>query len=205
MIGQVLRRAAPLAAVGLLAVALAAPREARAYSVDGKLGVGFEQTLTALDDGGADAVALPDLRASGFGVWGWIGNVGWEAVVGARAAVISGKPLDLAGFIAVGGHYNVFRAPRVNLSLGARALLGMARSVSAAGEAEAARLGAAFELPLRVVYFFADQFSIQASVGPTLAINGDRANPLTGQVRSTSLSLFRGGFSGGLGFTVWLR
>ncbi len=102
-------------------------------------------------------------------------------------------------------HYNVFRAPRVNLSAGLRVDTGFARAVDDAGNATAFRVGAALEVPLRAVYFLSEQFSISASVGPVVAFNRSDANPLTGARNSTSLSLFSGGFSGGLGFTVWLR
>lgn len=189
----------------LLLLALFSAGEAHAYSVDGKIGVGYEETLVSLSDGGA-TLAVPDIRAAGLGGWLYFGDLGLEVVLGARTLLLSGQPVDFAGFITLGAHYNVFRAPRVNLSAGLRIDTGFSRAVDpTTGEATAFRAGVAFELPLRAVYFLSEQFSISASVGPVLAVNGERANPLTGDSNSTNLSLFRGGFSGGLGFTVWLR
>ena len=178
------------------------PAPARAYSVDGKVGVGYEETLISLADGG---VGTPDVRAAGLGGWIYIGDLGLELILGLRTLLLSGQPVDLAGFVTAGAHYNVFRAPRVNLSAGLRVDTGFARAVDGNGNATAFRVGVALEVPLRAVYFLSEQFSISASVGPVVAFNGSDANPLTGARNSTSLSLFSGGFSGGIGFTVWLR
>lgn len=194
----------PLLAL-LAALLLGLPGSAMAYSVDGKIGVGFEETLVALGNGTFSVDAIPDVRAAGLGAWGWTGDFGWEAIVGMRALLLPNLPADVAGFITLGGHYNVFRSPRVNLSAGLRVDTGFARTVDAAGNAGAMRIGFGFEVPLRAVYFLSDQFSISGTVGPVLVINGSTANPFTGATNSTDFSLFRGGFGGGIGFTVWLR
>ena len=55
------------------------------------------------------------------------------------------------------------------------------------------------------MFFLSDHFAFSAAVGPVVAFNGKRGNPLTGQHDSIDLSLFRGAFSGGLGFVVFLR
>lgn len=194
-----------VAASALIVGALAA-REARAYAVDGKVGVGFEETLLALGDGTFTLDAVPDIRASGLGVWGWIGDVGWEAIIGARAVTVPAAPTEFMAFLTLGGHYNMFRSPRVNLSVGLRMTTGLARTRALdTGEADPVRVGLAGEAPLRAIYFLSDQFSISGSVGPVLAWNGVQANPLTGGRNSMTFSLFRGGYSGGIGFCVWFR
>ena len=189
----------------LVALLLALPSAASAYSVDGKIGLGFEETLVSLGNGTFSVDAIPDVRAAGLGVWGWTGDIGWEAIVGMRALLLPNLPADVAGFVTIGGHYNVFRSPRVNLSTGLRIDTGFARTVDGNGTAGPFRVGFGFELPLRAVYFLSDQFSISGTVGPVLVINGSKANPFTGATNSTDISLFRGGFGGGIGFTVWLR
>ena len=202
-----LRHAALVGAIAvavLCAATLAPGGDACAYSVDGKFGVGYEETLVAL--GGVESGALPDIRAAGLGVWGWIGDVGFEGIFGFRALLVSNQAADFAGFVALGAHYNVFRAPTVNLSAGVRVDIGFGRGVDATtGNAKASSVGFAVEVPLRAVYFFSEQFSISGTVGPLLALNGNAPHPLTGATKSTEFSLFRGGFSGGVGFTVWLR
>ncbi len=187
-----------------LAVA-AAPNEASAYAMDGKLGVGFEETLIALDGGLGPAGRSPDIRASGLGVWGWINDFGWEWLVGMHLRTAPEKATSWAAFTSLGGHFAVFRAPRVNLTAGLRVTIGLARADDGATADPATRVGFAFEAPLRAMYFLSDQFSIVGSLGPVLAINGDARSPLTGAKTSNEFTLFRGGFGGGVGFCVWLR
>jgi hypothetical protein len=155
---------------------------------------------------GSASDARPDIRPAGLGIWGWLGDLGLEAVLGGNLVLGEGVPADYAGFVTLGVHYNVFRAPTVNLSAGVRLDLGFSRRVDPqTNTTEDSRFGVALEVPLRAIYFLSEQFSISGSVGPVLALPGGGVNPLTGGATATEFSLFRGGFSGGLGFTVWLR
>ncbi len=187
-----------------LALAMA-PDDAHAYAMDGKLGIGFEETLIALDGGARPAGLSPDIRASGLGMWGWINDFGWEFLVGMHLRTAPDKAMSWAAFASLGGHFAVFRSPRVNLTTGLRVTLGLARADDGAKADPATRAGFAIEAPLRALYFFSDQFSIVGSLGPVLAINGDARSPLTGSTTSNEFTLFRGGFGGGVGFCVWLR
>ena len=184
-----------------------------AENVDGKLGIGFEETLTgtaasqlgALRDssGKITAATLPDLRPAGLALRYYIGNIGIEAIVGAGWHLPDHKAMETAGFVSLGVLYNVFRAPSVNLALGARVLTGWARLDGSSGSAEAMRVGVTGEIPLRVEYFFAPAFAIAGAVGPVLSFNRSRTNPLTGATNSFDVAIARGDFSGGIGFSYY--
>ena len=192
---------AMVVAVGILMTT--AP--AHAYTVDGKLGIGYEQTLTSL---GASRLGdnKPDIEPGGLTVRYYTGRLGFEAIVDARSLHLAGQPARWAGFLGLGLHIHLFRAPRVNLSVGVRACVGVHRGVdNVTTEAEKMRVGTSLEAPLRAMFFLSDHFAFSAAVGPVVAFNGKRGNPLTGQHDSIDLSLFRGAFSGGLGFVVFLR
>lgn len=196
-----------------LTTAVASP--ALAHDVDGKWGIGFEETLTAvgsrqvvpISDGltGNTTAAQPDIRASGLcGRW-WFGNVGLEAVAGFAIHLPSIKAAkEFGAFLSAGVLYNVVRAPQVNLTIGLRVLGGVG-STNASNVSTGTRLGMAFEIPIRAEYFFNQQFAIAGAFGPTLAYNGDRTNPLTGSSASLDIALARGDFGGGLGFTYYIR
>ncbi len=181
-------------------------RSALAINVDGKFGVGFETTLSGLDGRLGSALQhIPDVRPAGFAMRYYAGNVGIEGIVGATFQASSGTPAEFAGFLSVGVLYNVFRAPNVNLSLGVRAITAVART-NTAGVSTGSRIGFAAEIPLRVEYFFGAAFAISAAVGPVLnvPVTSD-VDPLTGNTSSLDISLTRGEYSGGLGFTYYFN
>lgn len=195
-------------------VALAWTTPVRAHDVDGKWGIGFEETLTAvgsrqiipITDGlsGTTTAAQPDIRASGLcGRW-WFGNVGVEAVFGFALHMPAEGDAEFGSFLSAGLLYSVVRAPQVNLTIGLRALGGVGRT-NASNVSTGTRLGMAFEIPIRAEYFFNPQFAIAGAFGPTLAYNGDRSNPLTGGSSSVDLAIARGDFGGGLGFTYYIH
>jgi hypothetical protein len=194
----------PRALVGtvLVAATLLVPAAAAAYSIDGKLGLGFEETLTAVDTAQTGDSA-PDVTASGITLAYYIGHLGIEFITGGQMR-ISAEPLEWSGFVSLGVHYNVFHSPSVNFSIGARGLGGVARAVID-GDPQAPRFGTAIELPMRVTYFLSSAFAFSAGVGPVFAVNGAKANPLTGRTDSVDVRLFRGGFRGGLGFLVFFE
>jgi hypothetical protein len=190
--------------IGSLLVAM----PAFAANVDGKAGIGFEETLTAVgirqtffNNGDT-----PDVRPGGLSGRYWLGNVALEAIFGASLSFANN--LHHSGFLAIGTHYAAFRAPDVNLTIGVRGLFAWA-SVNQEDHDLGSRYGFAIEVPLRVEYFFTSAFAIAAAVGPVLNFpspqrNGASVrNPLTTNVSSWDLSLFRGDFSGGLGFTYY--
>jgi hypothetical protein len=198
-------------ALVLLAVS-AVPSQAMALDLSGRWGIGYEETLTSL--GGRQAAALdpvselaanavPDVRAGGLAFRWWVGNIGVEAITGLSVRVPDQDPIELGGFLSVGALYNLLRTPKVNLSVGGRLLTGVARSNRADGDAGPWRVGLAVEIPLRVEYAFTEHFAVAAAVGPTISWSGKDAHPLTGATESLDVSLTRGEFSGGLGFTYY--
>ena len=199
--------AAAIAAIVLL------PVVADAYTVHGKVGVGWEETLTALGDSGRYAgygdssSGVPSIRASGLSLHAYYRQWGFEAIVGGQALMASNQPSRWGGFFSLGTHYNLFRAPQVNLSTGLRLGVGLYRGVnSVSNESAPMRTGFTVEVPLRAVFFLSDHFAFSAAVGPIAAIAGGDGHPLTGAPPdSVEFALFRGGFSGGLGFVVFLR
>mgnify|MGYP006935333539 FL=1 len=179
---------------------------ASAVATDGKVGIGYEQTLTALPEAGGTSAGTPDVSASGLVLQYWTRNVGFEAILGGRSLIVSGRPLAWAGFLSLGAHYNVFRAPKVNLSTGFRVTMGLSRAVdSSTNVAESVHIGFSMEIPIRAMFFLSDHFALTGAVGPVVALGSAGGNPLTGLGDTTSFSLFRGGFSGGLGFVVFFR
>ncbi len=196
-----------------LACLTLATAPAWAANVDGKAGIGFEETLTSvgLRQTLMGTTDLPDVRPSGLAARYWIGNVGLEAIVG--ASVKFGQMLGHSGFVALGAHYAAFRAQDVNLTIGARGIFAWANTNQDDHDL-GSRYGFAVEVPIRVEYFFTSAFAIAGAVGPVLHFPSpwrtDRTgtavavrNPLTTNVGSWDLSLTRGEFSGGLGFTYY--
>jgi hypothetical protein len=175
-----------------------------AHDLDGRFGLGFEETLTGLGPGLADA-SVPAIDASGLALHAFYANWGFEAITGGSLVLPSQGDAPWAAFLALGAHYQAFRAPFVNLSAGIRVVGGLSRPVDAAGHARGLASGLTLEGPLRALFLLSPVFGVSAAVGPVLSINGKRANPLTGGVDSLDFSLFRGGFSGGLGFVVFVR
>lgn len=198
------------AVLSLACAVMSAP--ALAHNVDGKLGIGFEETLTSIGSrqwfGSQGASAslstrpVPDIPASGLAVRRYFGNLGIEGVVGLVSHWPSGHPAEVATFLSVGALYNVVRAPSVNLAIGVRLMGSLARS-NDEGVAGAWRYGMAAEIPIRVEYFFSPNFAIAGAVGPTLAVNSSGRNPLTGSSGSLDLALTHGDFSGGVGFSYY--
>lgn len=190
-----------------LLLALCVASTSFAVAVDRTIGVGFEQTLTAIPDAGGPGVGgVPDVSASGLVLQYWTRHVGLEAILGGRATAISGKPLAWATFLSLGAHYNVFRAPMVNLSAGVRVTTGLSRPINVAtGNTKPMQIGFSVEAPLRAMFFLSDHFALTGAVGPVVIIGSSGGNPLNGLGDTTSFSLFRGGFSGGLGFVIFFR
>jgi len=220
----------------VVAAVLGCPaRPALAHNVDGKLGLGFEETLTAVGnrfDASQPGTGQADLRAAGVAVRYYIGNIGIEGIVSAglhlpgsfrgddgNTVKTSTDPgAEITGFLSLGGLYNLFRAPSVNLAVGARVLLGYSRFNRQVKDNTTgvpvqdgdgfrieshSRFGLTLELPLRVEFFFSPAFAIAGAVGPVISVNGDEANPLTGGRDSVDVGLTRGDFSGGLGFAYY--
>ncbi|GEM_PF-3307416 len=193
------RKTASIAAfVAFLAIFLSCSG-AHAVTLDGKWGIGFEETLTGVidpTDPDRSAIAIP---ASGLSLRRFVGDLDVELVLGARSVFPSSGTTTWAAFASIGGHYASFRSPRANLSVGLRAIVG-AYKPSSTAQNTTTQVGFAFEIPIRAVFFLADQFALSGSVGIVGAIEGKDGNPLTGGKDAVKVSLFRGGFSGGLGF-----
>jgi hypothetical protein len=137
-----------------------------------------------------------------------VGNLGLELITGGGLHFPDGERTQAAAFASVGVLYNLFRAPSVNLAVGLRGLVGWARLTCPTTDDDQktcanGRFGIAFEAPLRVEYFFAPSFSVAGAVGPVVGLNEPDGNPLTGERNSRSVSLTRGEFSGGLGFSYY--
>lgn len=131
-----LRHALAFALALLVLLLHAAP--AIAHNVDGKLGVGFEETLNGV--GGRRGSTSPLVRAAGLSVRYYVGNLGLEAIAGAGLhfpgefrdkdqilKTATAPAMETTGFLSLGVLYNVFRAPAVNLAVGARVLAGWSR------------------------------------------------------------------------------
>jgi hypothetical protein len=190
----------------LLGAAPAAARE-----VSGKWGLGYESTLTALGTSGISGSVAP-VSASGLAFRIYSGHLGLEAVGGGAFRSVPNGKAETRAFVALGVLYNVFRSPSANLAAGVRGVVGLLNNLvtdelDASGQRiqhAGTSLGVTVEMPLRAEYFFSDNFAISGAVGPVLEFNRSDANPLTGG-SAFGLDIFRGGFSGGVGFTVYFR
>lgn len=198
--------------VAALCLSLGFAQPVLAHNVDGKLGIGFEETLTAIGSrqwfGSQGASAslntqpVPDIPASGLAIRRYFGNLAVEGVVGLASHLPSDLPAEVATFLSVGALYNVVRAPSVNLAIGLRVMGAVARS-NDGSVAGPWRYGLAAEIPIRIEYFFSPNFAVAGAVGPTLAVNSTGRNPLTGNTESLDLALTHGDFSGGVGFSYY--
>ena len=184
-----------------------------ATNMDGKAGIGFEETLTAVSlrqalSGNTDT---PDVRPGGLAGRYWIGNLGLEAILG--ASLKFGDTFGHSGFLVIGTHYAAFRASDVNLTIGVRGIFAWAK-INQDDHDLGSRYGFAIEVPLRVEYFFTSAFAIGAAVGPVVhfpspwrvdrtGIAAPVRNPLTTNVSTWNVMLSSGEFSGGLGFTYY--
>lgn len=197
----------------LMGILLALP--VHAANVDGKGGIGFEDTLTGvgLRQSLFNVGDAPDVRPAGLAARYWIGNVGLETIFG--ASLKFGQQLGHAGFWSLGAHYAMFRAPNVNLSVGARGIFAWANTTDD-DHALGSRYGFALEIPIRVEYFLSANFAIAAAIGPVLHFpspwRADKTgipiavrNPLTAETSTWDVALTRGEFSGGLGFTYYFN
>ncbi len=183
-----------------LAATLSAPA-ATAITLDGKWGVGFEETLTGIVDTADPDSPLIAIPASGLAIHRFVGDWDVELVFGARAAFASSTATRWAGFGSLGGHYSAFRSPQANLSAGIRVIAGAYQPLDiATGGKAPMQVGFAMEIPLRAVFFLSDRFVISGAVGIVGALESKTGNPLTGGKDAVKVSLFKGGFSGGLGF-----
>ena len=210
-----------VAAVAAVVAAVTAvwPVAAAAHNVDGKIGIGFEETLTGLESrlGTLAPLATPAIAGSGLAVRGYVGNIGIEGVFGANfhlpdrivnahGATLNAHPaLEVGAFLSAGVFYNLFRAPQVNLAIGGRALVGVARINLDDGTDAPWTVGFSFEAPLRVEWFFNPAFAVAGAVGAVVTVATERAHPLTGRRESSEFSLTRGDFSGGVGFTYYFN
>jgi len=182
---------------------------ASAREVDGKWGLGYESTLTSL---GQDLFGN-NVTASGLAARVYVGHWALEAVLGASYHNVPKGSPEIRAAVSAGGLYNVFRSPSANLAAGVRGVFGLVRNFlprDATNETRAGLqhsgtdVGFTVEFPLRAEYFFSDNFAISGAVGPVLELGRTSANPLTGS-SSFGIDVFRGGFSGGVGFMVYFR
>jgi hypothetical protein len=190
---------------------------ALAMNIDGRWGIGFEETLTSLEARLATLgdVAQPVAPAAGLSVRGHVGYLALESIVGLSLhkpgalrdandkVLVDSPPLEMGAFLSLGALYHVFRAPQVNLALGLRVLGGIGRVNDNAGRAGPWQLGVAFEAPLRVEWHFNPNFAIAAAVGGVIIAPSANGNPLSGQRDVTQITATRGQFAGGLGFTYY--
>lgn len=184
------------AVLGLL-VALAWPG-AQAKTLNGRLGLGLEQSL-----GGV----------SGLTVRYWPGrDLGLLATVG--ATVVTDEPGDTESLgtsvgASLGFVYNVSSSLHGNLGLGARVALGYQSARTADGkggtqQTEVLQLG--LEIPLVIEYFLSDSFSVSVATGLLVLIVPDEGAVLVPEghgsaspAGATVLGLGSGSITGSLG------
>jgi hypothetical protein len=149
------------AAVGTILGLLALAPQAHAKDLEGRLGLGIEQSI-----GGVSGLTLrywPSVR------------LGVQATVGGSFANGLGEDESEVGALmgaSVGILYNVSRALHANLGLGLRAAVGMRTEamrnagVPAGGELRSGDdVQVSLELPIVIEYFLSESFSVSVATG----------------------------------------
>ena len=181
---------------GLCALALAglllAGATASAKDMNGKFGVGFDQSF-----GGV----------SGLDLKYFLGDIQISLTPGFEMFKPSSGSAAIAFNVALGGIYNFARSDQANLGFGIRGSLGYRNKQ--AGDC----LSGAIEFPLVAEYFFSDHFAIHGGVAIVLSIQGTKGaaltppntpagiNPHAG--KGVGLGIGNGGFLADAGFTFY--
>ncbi|MCB9729476.1 MAG: hypothetical protein H6746_13475 [Deltaproteobacteria bacterium] len=150
-------RTAIIAAVALVALCCVGPAPAQAKDMNGKLGVGLEQSL-----GGVTGLAIRYWPGAAFGIMGVLG-----------VDIVSVKEEDRRGLAttftgSVGFAYNFARSLHANLSAGARLALGYESERAARLEDPARTSGilqVIIEVPVALEFFLSDNFSVGVATG----------------------------------------
>ncbi len=166
-------RISPHLAPALCAVALAAPG-ALAREMDGRFGVGLEQTL-----GGAGGLAIRYFTGPTLAIAGTLG-VDMTIVDGDVSAGVTSS---------LGAHFQLARSEHAHLSVGLRATLGY-RSLDAFRlidpTATDSDLHVAIEIPLGLEVWLADNLSVGAATGVLVNIVPSGGSQLSGDGPGTT-------------------
>lgn len=138
-------------AVVLVAV-MAPAHQARARDMNGKFGLGFDQTLAGV---------------SGISAKYWIGNFGIRGVLGLDFVVPRSGGTRTGVNFALGMIYNFARTEAANLGIGVMADLGY-KNAAATGSSSSIQVNV--EVPMTAEIFVTDHFSFHISVGLAIAI-----------------------------------
>ena len=160
-----------MAIAGILAAALASGA-ARAKDLNGKVGVGLEQSL-----GGVSGLTVRYWPLAEFGI---AGTIGAEILVPPSNA---GRNVGTRIVASLGGLYNFPRSTHANLGAGLRLAVGFnskdfEAAVNDSGEASADKVQFIIEIPLAVEFFLSDNFSITFSTGILISIVPDTGHTL---------------------------
>ncbi|NOZ00354.1 MAG: hypothetical protein GXP54_00495 [Deltaproteobacteria bacterium] len=145
-----IRRTAVFIAVMSTAVVVSMPASAR--DMNGKFGLGFDQTLAGV---------------SGISAKYWIGDFAIRGILGIDFVVPRSGGTKTGVNFALGMIYNFARSEAANLGIGVMADLGYRNAASTGGDSV---IQVNVEVPLTAEVFVTDHFSFHISVGIAIAI-----------------------------------
>ncbi|MBL6976073.1 MAG: hypothetical protein ISR64_10105 [Deltaproteobacteria bacterium] len=148
--GRTLGKAGSLVAALALVTVLSLPANAR--DMNGKFGLGFDQTLAGV---------------SGISAKYWIGDFGIRGVLGLDFIVPRSGGTRMSMNFALGVIYNFARTEAANLGIGVMADLGYNNGAATGGGSS---IQVNVEVPLTAEIFITDHFSFHISVGLAVAI-----------------------------------
>lgn len=126
---------------------------ASAKDVDGKFGLGYDQSL-----GGV----------SGLTARYWIGDIGIQGILGVDFVKPDQGDSRMAFLFGLGAIYNFAKSEHANLGVGLNIDLGFANKAAMGGADSSFQFNVA--IPLRAEYFFSDAFAVNVATGLTVAI-----------------------------------
>jgi hypothetical protein len=144
--------------------ALAAATPAQAKDLNGRFGLGLEQSL-----GGVSGVTLRYWPGAKFGI---LATIGADVLTQTDFKFLNTKVAASAGFV-----YNFAESLHANLGAGLRLAIGFETNYNSSEESDGAVFQFDIELPVMTEFFLSDSFSVSLAVGVVIAMI-----PLSGAV-----------------------
>lgn len=147
--------------VATLAMGTMVALPAMAKDLDGRFGLGYDQSLSGV---------------SGLTARYWIGDLGIQGILGLDFVKPDQGDSQIEFDFGLGAIYNFAKSEHANLGLGLNLDLGFANKAAMGGGDSSFQFNVA--IPLRGEYFLSDNFAFNASVGLVIAIVPEKGQVL---------------------------